>query len=93
MLFGATLPNALRQLHAHESDHLQSLFLQTIWALCITAFKIIEFISDFKAKKNTQFILSKAEGFLTMTFKEHCEIPNDFGSIYTKICLNVLGTV
>ncbi len=27
MLFGVTLPNTLRQSHAHESAHLQSLFL------------------------------------------------------------------
>ena len=38
MLFGVTLTNALRQSHAHESAHLQSLFLYATWALCITAF-------------------------------------------------------
>jgi len=38
MLFGVTLPNTLRQSHAHESAHPQSLFLYAAWALCITAF-------------------------------------------------------
>ena len=38
MLFDVTLPNALRQSqsHAHESDHLQSLFQYPIWSFYIT---------------------------------------------------------
>ena len=36
MLFDVTLPNALRQSHAHESDHLQSLFQYPTWSFYIT---------------------------------------------------------
>ncbi len=36
------LPNALKQSHAHVSDHLQSLSLYANWALCITAFNFTD---------------------------------------------------
>jgi len=38
MLFDVTLPNTLKQSHAHESDHLQSLFQYPTWPFHITIF-------------------------------------------------------
>ena len=70
-LFDVTLPNALKQSHAHESDHLQSLSLYATWALGITALIYIRSAIDSEKKDSMVDKAIEAEARFVSLF--NCE--------------------